>query len=212
MNKKILLSAAILAAVSTTNANADLITFDDIKVDSFGSVGIPSGYHGFDWHNFYVNNGKSSYPGTGYEHGTVSPSNAAFNGDGDPASISSRFYYFDLESVYITKAWHNGWTHFEGFIGDTLTYSKDVFSDTITPDLLTFNWAGMTKLTMSDGNLSGQTVLDNMAFTFGEPIPIPDPIPDPIPLPVPEPSTYAMLLAGLGLLGLMVCHRKESAV
>ncbi|MXS84166.1 PEP-CTERM sorting domain-containing protein [Nitrosomonas oligotropha] len=70
----------------------------------------------------------------------------------------------------------------------------------------------MTKLTMSDGNLSGQTVLDNMAFTFGEPIPIPDPIPDPIPLPVPEPSTYAMLLAGLGLLGLMVCHRKESAV
>ena len=31
-------------------------------------------------------------------------------------------------------------------------------------------------------------------------------------LPVPEPETYAMLLAGLGLLGFMARHRKESAV
>lgn len=31
-------------------------------------------------------------------------------------------------------------------------------------------------------------------------------------LPVPEPETYAMLLAGLGLLGFMIHRRKESAV
>jgi len=30
--------------------------------------------------------------------------------------------------------------------------------------------------------------------------------------PVPEPETYAMLLAGLGLLGFMAHRRKETAV
>lgn len=33
-----------------------------------------------------------------------------------------------------------------------------------------------------------------------------------IPSPIPEPETYAMLLAGLGLLGFMAHRRKESAV
>lgn len=33
-----------------------------------------------------------------------------------------------------------------------------------------------------------------------------------VPLPIPEPETYAMLLAGLGLLGFMAHRRKESAV
>lgn len=208
MNKKTILAIAFVAVLQSTNVSADLITFDEIHIKSWGSVLIDEGYHGFNWDNFYVVNGKSSYPRTGYEYGTVSPSNAAFNGDGDVASISSSFYYFDLISMYITKAWHGGWTHFDGFIGDTLTYSMDVYADTRTPDLITFNWTGLTKITMSDGNISGQTVIDNMVFSIGDPIPeVPDPT---ISSPVPELQGYVMLLAGIGLLGFITSNRKKS--
>ena len=55
------------------------------------------------------------------------------------------------------------------------------------------------------------TIANNQSVSFGYEyvMAISDPFPPPPP-PVPEPLTYAMLLAGLGLLGFAVRHRKET--
>lgn len=76
--------------------------------------------------------------------------------------------------------------------------------------------AGWTNLIVTDINNNGQIVGDGMHN--GEHVGFllsytPDTIfnPNPIfipPIPVPEPETYAMLLAGLGLIGFMACRRK----
>ena len=45
--------------------------------------------------------------------------------------------------------------------------------------------------------------LDNMSFNGAPVVPV-------VPLPVPEPSTYAMMFAGLGMIGFVVRKRKAS--
>lgn len=206
-NKKILLrslNAALLSAISF-NACADLITFDDIDT-SISSALVPDNYRGFEWSNTFVaiNGTKPLWVGTGYEHGMVSGPNVGVNGGGDSVYFSSKTP-FDLHSMYVTKAWHDGITHFDGYIGTTLTYSVDVFSTTLAPTFVTFDWSGINKVVMSDGDYTMQSAIDNIDYVLL------DPIPDPAPNPVPEPQTYAMLIAGIGILGIARTYRIKAS-
>lgn len=210
MNKKILLSVAILAIVGVSNANADLITFDEFNPE--GEI-LYGEYFGFSWSGFVAigSIGYSELIGTGYDFGAVTKPNVAFNGAGYPASFyTDKYHPFELDSMYVTKAGHDGWTHFDGYADDVLIYSLDVFATTRTPVLVNFNWTNLSKVVMSDGDHTWQTAIDNISFTMLPEIPVPDPTP--VPVPVPEPETYAMLLAGIGLLGFMARRRKESAM
>lgn len=170
------LSAQVAAAPLT-------ITFDDLVPDPYGTL-VANGYAGLDWSNFAVLRGAGAYLGSSYEHAVVSPANTAFNGWGQPASFSSRSATFSLISLYVTKAWNDGVTHFAGYAGDTLLYALDVNTTMAGPTLVNFSgWDQLTRVVISDGDGSAQSALDNITINA-----------------VPEPATYAMLAGGLLLL------------
>lgn len=182
--------AAIAFAAAATPALAATITFDDLTPD-VGEHAIADGYEGFQWANFYTLNGAVSYPGSGYDTGTVSHAYVAINGHGEMASFRSTTA-FNLDSLYVTKAWENGVTRFEGYVGNVLTYSLDVHATTAGPTFVSFDdWNNLNMVVMSDGDGSLHSVVDNITVSA-----------------VPEPGTYAMLLGGLAMLG-AVSRRKR---
>ncbi|MDP3280935.1 MAG: PEP-CTERM sorting domain-containing protein [Nitrosomonas sp.] len=85
----------------------------------------------------------------------------------------------------------------------TFLFKDDVFIDlSLLPSVIEGGWTGLSAQAINNkgqivgyGNLHGH----REAFLLS-------------PFPVPEPQIYAMLLGGLGLLGLMARRRKESAV
>jgi len=76
----------------------ETLTFDDLSPGEF-SIPITNGYGGMQWNNFGVVAGAI---GNGYQTGTVSPPNVAFNESGSPASISFTGT-FTLKSAYLTS-------------------------------------------------------------------------------------------------------------
>ena len=190
--QKLLATIGLAAVFTSTSAYAipAVITFDDIDTSS-GETLIQNGYAGLNWDNFYTLP-FGYYPGSGYDYGTVTMPNVGYNGFAAPAAFSSTTS-FDLYSIDVTKAWYDGWTHFEGYLGSTLVYSQDIFSTTVSPVHAIFNWTGIDKVVMSDGDSTYQTAIDNVVFA------------------VPEPETYLMLLVGLGLIGFSVRSRKQIA-
>jgi hypothetical protein len=164
-----------LALLVTGSANAGTITFED---GAYTGNAITSGYQGFQWSNMYAMPG-ADLAGTGYENGIVSGTTIAFNGSADPASFW-RAETFSLMSIEVTKAWTAGISRFEGFSGGALLYSMDVFSTTLAPTHVVFNWHGIDKVTVSDPFRSFQTVVDDIVI--GE---------------VPEPSILLLFLLTL---------------
>lgn len=176
----------IMMAMNIAGASAATITFDDLG----GSTSpIANGYAGFNWSNFWSLDGLSY--GAGYSAGVVSARNVGFNGYDSPASFSSASP-FSLDNAYVTKAWGAGLTHFEGYNGATLLYSMDVYSTTTAPTFVTFNWTGLDKVVMSDGDGSQHTAIDNITVNS---------------VPVPA----AAWLLGSGLLGLVGVARRKAA-
>jgi hypothetical protein len=183
-------AAALMFSTASAFAVPTVITFDDLPSSDVTPI---STYAGLSWENFYVIKGTDYGVGTGYDHGTVSSPNIAFNGFAHPASFSSATA-FTLLSIEVTKAWNYGYTHFDGYVGSTLTYSLDVLSSIAAPTSVTFNWANLNKVVMSDGNGSYQTAIDNLTISA-----------------VPEPGAYGMLLVGLGLVGAVARRRAKQA-
>lgn len=209
MNKKLILSTAILAMIGSSNVNAELITFDELDLLGNGAIFIPDGYHDFDWDNNFVavDGDYWLWLKTGYHLGSVSDPNVAVNGSAARAGFTSTTNEFDLHSLYVIKGSTSGMTHFDGYVYNVLTYSIDVFSLKTEPTFVTFDWVGLNKVVMSNGDAGDDpSAIDNVDFSYGNPLnfPVitPPTQPDNTISPVPEPSTYAMLLAGLGLMGI----------
>jgi hypothetical protein len=165
--KRCLGLAALAFGVSlgaTGEAHAyPLITFDDLSPSGNGDL-IANGYEGFQWDNFYALNGASNnYNPSGYMNGVVSPENVAYNGFGDPATLSATGPdVFTFNSVYLTAAWNDGLIiAIDGYQGSVLVYSQTVTVDTHGPTLFNFNYANIDRLTFSS---SGGT--PNPAYTI----------------------------------------------
>src|SRR5947209_1729660 len=77
---------AVAQCPPVTNITTETLTFDDLQASlpGYDWTSITNGYGGLQWNNFGVIAGAV---GQGYQAGTVSPPNAAFNESGIPAEI-----------------------------------------------------------------------------------------------------------------------------
>lgn len=162
------------------------LTFDDVSPALY--VLIPNGYAGLRWDNFFIENGADS---PGFAVGAVSAPNVAFNGLGDPASISS-LTPFTLQSAYFTAVYvDEQQIRAQGFAGGALRYDRTYTVNSTAPTLVTFGYAGIDQVRFSiTTSPTGIFAMDNLVI-------------------VPEPSAGALFLAA-GTLWLFVFRRRKA--
>lgn len=174
-----------LAGMST-GASAVTIGFDDLTADE--TQPIADGYQGLNWSNIATING-AAYPGSGYEAGTVSPANAAYNMDGGTAAIWSATS-FNFLGAYFTSAWFDQELAFDGYLNGALVYTTAVSTviSTTTPQWVSLGWNGIDTLVIY--NSSGtQWAMDDVS--------------------IPEPASMGLI--GASLAGLLIARRRKSA-
>lgn len=168
-------AGAVLIALGVGGAaQATVLTFDDLPLTpAEDGLPISDGYGGFSWDNFYYLTSSTYFiQGTGYQNGTVSAENVAYNAYGELAIASSSL--FDFNSAYLTGAWNNGLSiTVEGLKNGLSLYSKTVVVDTTGPTLFDFDYRGVDELRFTsfggeDAGIEGgdgtQFVMDNFTY------------------------------------------------
>jgi hypothetical protein len=135
-----------------TNSSAAFgIEFDDLSTptidggDAYFIGDIPDNYNGFIWNNIGVVDGITSV-GSGYNAGTISPNNVAYNEYANPGSMrSSR--PFNLYSAYLTGAWNDGLqVEVQGYASGALVYDNTYTLSSTSATLITFNYLGVDEV------------------------------------------------------------------
>ena len=193
MHLKNTASALFLALASlASSAGATVIGFDDIKYVNGDPAALANGYQGFDWNNIW--SARANYDSA---YGPVaSGSNVALMISAGSVSSFSSTAPFTFNGINIAKMYYDGLTHFEGYAGDKLVYSQDVFGARGVAGFASFNWTGLTRVDISVRDGSERIVFDNL--TVNEQA-----------ASVPEPASIALVLAGLGLAGVAGKRRKK---
>ena len=184
--KKMMLS--LLLGISSASSFAGVIQFDDLSGDF--TEAIAAGYRGLNWDNMGSIR-SDAFPGSGYEAGTVSQANTAYNRDGGTVAISKAGAgTFHFVGAFFTSAWLEQEIAFEGYQNGQLMYSSatSFVIDTIAPQWIPLGWAGIDTLVIY--NSSGtQWAMDDMV--------------------VPEPESLALF--GAAAIGLMLGRRRRRA-
>ncbi|MEY2689943.1 MAG: hypothetical protein RL375_4143 [Pseudomonadota bacterium] len=205
-SKLVALAISLLSMAAVSSAHADTINFDDINLVPNDYQALGTNYHGFSWNNFLaLDTTGVFYSPSGFQPGTLSGDNIGYNAFGNDASFSSTTA-FTLNSFYLTSAWRDGLTVTVTGTGN----GGALFSQTLTPSATaatkyTLDWADINSVmfhatggTKHAGfaNIDGtQFALDNITFNAAA---------------VPEPESYAMLLAGLGMMGFVGRRRRRA--
>lgn len=193
--KKIMLGFYLL--LCTSLASAAVIDFDDLSGNPFDA--IADGYQGFNWTTL-GSSSNSEFPGSGYEAGVVSGSNAAFNFFASDVSISlASEGSFDFIGAFFTAAWFGGYFHeisFEGWLDGVLVYSLDsaIALANDSPTWIQLDWSGIDQLNIYS-NLAGwdHWAMDDFTVTVNA-------------ASVPESSGLVLML--MGLIGVSLLRRR----
>ena len=165
---------------------------------------VSNGYGGLNWNGFdYINH--SYLPGSGYDLGTVSQPNAAFNAFAGVASIVAPTAFFNLDSLEMTAAFVPGLqVTLDGF--NTNVSASPLFTATLTlsntsPTLFQFDvpnaFKGINELRFTPSNAAGsEFAMDDFTFTTTT-----------TGAGVPEPGSVT--LATLGFAGLLLAARRR---
>lgn len=198
---KFLIAAAFAITAIAAPATAVTITFDDVE----GFSSVSNGYKGFNWNNFFAID-ATMVVSSGYFAGVVSLNNVVANGFPTPATISSA-KAFSLTSGYLTAAWNDGLTvQLNGYLGGNPVFTQ-TFSPTATgPTLYSFNGASIDTAMFSSFGGSHHEGYFGTGTYFGL---------DSLTINgaggVPEPASWALMVAGFGLVGASM-RRRHSAV
>jgi hypothetical protein len=194
------LAVSALFITGAAPASAAIINFDDIASPGASSFLAP-GYQGFTW---LGGNGSNSWVITDSTDpfywgfvGVVAHSGQNYAWSNGATDLSMGGATFDFNSFWGRGGATGDTPTAHGFIGATEVYTQSFTVSTVY-QLLTFNFLGIDRLTIT--NQHANLLLDDITVNGGN-----------VATPVPEPETWAMLLAGLGLLGFTSRRKKNSA-
>jgi hypothetical protein len=188
-------TAAIFLALTaaTSIASATVISFEDIKFNNGDPAEVADGYRGFNWDNIWAS--RSNYSRE-LDYGLVSGTHMGFMSTTLIPATFSNDAPFSFNSINIAKMYADGSTRFNGYVGDTLAYTKEVFSTRGISELVEFNWTGLTRVEIVAADGMDRVAFDDL--TVNEQV-----------AAVPEPTSISMLLLGFGLVAASRKYKKK---
>jgi len=150
--------------------------------------------------------------GSGYANVAAYTSNAWLATNRNQASPVTFNYTgdaFTLNSLVISEAWGSGNVTFTGYKGGQQLFTSGEIGISLAPTEVTFNWEGIDQFTITlgsrdayvpDPDLFASGAGNGQFWALGSMT---------VNQPVPEPEVYAMLLAGLAIVGAVARRRRE---
>lgn len=188
----------LIAGAMLSSASFAVIGFDDIADGE-----IADGYAGLNWENMFVltPGSSSTYAGSGYENGMLSPRKVAYNAYGDDACALKSVDPFNMYSAYFTAAWQDGLTLvIEAYLANNSVDIIQVELDHDAPTFVEMNFVGVDKVRFS--TIGGTEVpgLDGDGKHFAM---------DNLDLVGAVPEPFTMALAGLSLAAAARMRRRK---
>jgi hypothetical protein len=189
MGKQLFRVATISAIASLSSlASATVLTFDDLSHDTSEVLNVPVNYGGLDW-------SAAGWSVFGLEQAPYTPASgdwrAVTQWGADDAASTIRF---NAPSIF-EGAWFSGLdgatVTFQMYLGNTLVATSSTLNPSAAPAFLSSGYAGQIDRLVISSPEHASFAMDDFTFSAA----------------VPEPQTYALLLAGIGALGLLARRR-----
>ena len=148
----LLLTVMAYAGIASAS---QVLTFDDLTTSCYDP--ITNGYAGLNWTNVWF--AKGLCLGDGYQIGTISSPNVAFNGYGSDAAFNIVSGAFSLTSAYVTSVYGTS-IIVKGYSGSTLVYSNAYPVNGVAPTFITFAYNNIMEVYITGGKFA----LDNITI------------------------------------------------